>query len=458
VDALDPRSLLPGTRLKKGLFSREGVRLLSRGAIVTDAMSQILQRMPHTRIYAADSLEELSAILTRETAPNVTATIGPEDSTLPVVTGTPVRVIDASPVDAGETIEMRERKRDLARRLGNADQIAADREPIWEKLTYHMERGIDPIQLDEKETGDWPDETRLAEYRSGRVRACGKVLGRIVAGLSTNVIEPIGIVDELVEKLKRFPERFTQLALLAPRSADHIAEHAYATAALSITIAARLQWSENDVRLAGLTGLLVDVGMALLPRELRSSTRPLTEIEINRIFRHPVQGVILLDAVEGLPEIVKLAVYQHHERENGAGYPTGARGSTICDLAKVVAVADAFAAATEPRPYRVSKRPYDALEELIQLGSQGMYARRVVRALVESTGLFPVGSFVKLNTGQIGQVVGAHADNIDRPVVCVIARSKPKGPPERSVYDLATHLPWELHVIKAADQPANWAA
>ncbi len=448
--------MVVGTRLKKGLFSREGVRLLSCGAVISDAMSTILCRMPHTQIYAADSLEELAEILARESGGESAPVIA--EVSLPPTRGSIERPIDATPGEAPDSAELRERRRAQARKLNAADQIVAEREPIWEKLTYHMERGIDPIQLDDEQSPGWPDEARLAEYRSGRVRVCGKVLGRIVAGLNTHVIEPVGIVDELVEKLKRFPERFTQLALLTPRSQDHLAEHAYATAALSITIAARLQWSENDVRLAGLAGLLTDVGMALLPRELRSSTRPLTEIETNRIFRHSVQGVVLLDAVEGLPEIVRLAVYQHHERENGAGYPTGARGSSICDLAKVVAVADTFAAATEPRPYRVRKRPYDALEELIQLGSQGMYARRVVRALVESTGLFPVGSFVKLNTGQIGQVVGAHADNIDRPVVSVIARAKPKGPSERAVYDLATHLPWELHVIQAADQPANWAA
>lgn len=458
MQPFDPNSLAVGTRLKKGLFSREGVRLLSRGAVVTEAMWQILNRMPHTQIYAADSLEELSQILARESAQEPAPVIEHRGAPLPPRIGTIDRPLDATPAEPAVSAELRAVRREQARRLTHADEIVAERESIWSQLTHHIERGIDAIQVAQVDAEGWPDAGRLAEYRAGRVRVCGKVLGRIVAGLRTSVVEPLGIVDELIEKLRKFPQRFTQLALLKPSSQDFLAEHAYSTAALSIATAARLQWSENDVRLAGLTALLADVGMALLPRELRSSTRPLTDIETNRIFRHPVQGVILLDAVSDLPEIVRMAVYQHHERENGAGYPTGARGSSICDLAKVVAVADAFAAATESRPYRPRKRPYDALEEMIQLGSQGMYARRVVRALVESTGLFPVGSFVKLNTGEVAQVVGAHADHVDRPVVVVAAGRESKGKKPPATYDLAEHLPWELHVINAADEPVNWAA
>lgn len=455
---LDPKQLVAGTRLTKGLFSREGVRLLSRGAVISEAMANILARMPHTQLFAADSLEELAQILSAQSNELPAPAGSNTEAALPPVAGSIRAPIDALPQDPLEARALREHRRVRARRMKFAEQIVAEREPIWERLTYHMERGVDPIELAETEAANWPDGDRLSEYRAGRVRVCGKVLARIVGGLRTSVSEPIALVDELIEKIKKYPERFTQLALLQPRTPDRLAEHAYATMVLSIAIAARLQWSENDTRLAGLTGLLVDVGMALLPRELRSSVRPLSELDTNRVFRHPVQGVVLLDSIDDLPEIVRLAVYQHHERENGAGYPAGTRGSAICDLAKVVAVADAFAAATEPRPYRPRKRPYDALEEIIQLGSQGMYARRVVRALVESTGLFPVGSFVKLNTGQIAQVIGAHADSIDRPMVRVVHRGKGPAREPSAQFDLASHLPWELHVIQAADEPANWAA
>lgn len=457
MHALDPTTLEVGSRLQKGLFSREGVKLLSRGAEVTEALHRVLSRMPHTTIYAADSLEELERILATEDVLIQLPLTESISTTLPPVSrqAEPPSSGHAESTDANA---LRVRRREQARRLVNADGIIAEREALWAQLDWRVERGTDPLELAEADAPGWPDAERLAEYRTSRVRVCGKVLGRITAGLRTSVIEPLGLVDELIEKLRRFPQRFTQIALLSPHSQDYLAEHAYSTSALSIAIAARLQWSENDVRLAGLTGMLADVGMALLPRELRSAVRPLTEIETNRVFRHPAQGAVMLDVVEDLPELVRLAVYQHHERENGAGYPSGARGAAICDLAKVVSVADAFAAASEPRAYRPQKRPYDALEELIQLGSQGMYARRVVRALVESTGLFPVGSFVRLNTGQIGQVVGAHPDRVDRPLVSVVSKGPARDGLEQALYDLAEHQPWELHVIQAADAPAHWAA
>ena len=164
-----------------------------------------------------------------------------------------------------------------------------------------------------------------------------------------------------------------------------------------------------------------------------------------------------MEDIEGIPESVRRAVYQHHERENGSGYPRRLRSSKSCDYARVIAVADAYAATTVPRPFRRPMTPYDVLEQLIRVGSERMYDRRIVRALVESTGLFPVGSHVRLSSGEIAQVIGSHTEMPDRPIVRVYRSHAGRSVPGPRV-DLGDFEPWMLHVIQAVESPETLVA
>src|SRR5690606_31896554 len=90
----------------------------------------------------------------------------------------------------------------------------------------------------------------------------------------------------------------------------------------------------------------------------------------------------------------------------------------------------------------------------IMLGSSRVFDRRFVRALVEAIGLFPVGSYVQLSSGAEAQVVGAHANRIDRPLVRFLTPGVQRAPASL-VLDLDMLDPWELHVIRAIDPPRS---
>ncbi|MCA9311578.1 MAG: HD domain-containing protein, partial [Phycisphaerales bacterium] len=248
------------------------------------------------------------------------------------------------------------------------------------------------------------------------------------------------------------PRRFMHIALLAPGGIEFLPDHAYTTAATSIAIAARLGWSRADVRLAGLTGLLADVGMGLVPRRIRIAERPLNDVEVNRIRRHPTFSVFLLECVQQLPEGVRRAAFQHHERGDGRGYPRGLNADQISDLALVVAIADAYAAAIEPRPYKPRLRPFDAIRELIRFCDAGRFDRAALRALVESVGIFPVGSYVQLESGDLAQVIAAPVTGVDRPVVAPL-RPAPDGWNQGRHLDLAAPAHQHLAIRRAIDPP-----
>ncbi|HVZ93002.1 MAG TPA: HD domain-containing phosphohydrolase [Phycisphaerales bacterium] len=457
---VDPMVLEPGFRLPCALFTRQGVKLLSEGTLLTDEMVRTLRAARQDDLYMAQSVGELyeRRMVTSRTQESVgsraTEDLVTTGGVLALQAGEEVEQhhADAYELGAFRGPESREDVRLRAGRVKLTDQVIMAKRGAWDRLSRTCAKGDSPLYLPDLDEPAWPEIDTLTKFRRDRVEAFRRILARLLAGLRTDAAAPLELVDELIEKLQCWPHRFGQLALLAPRRADYLPDHCYTTAVLSIGIAARFGFSYSDVRAAGLAGLLADAGMALVPRDVRSTDRPLTEYEISRVLRHTAYSVVLLDSFDGLPEAVRLAAYQHHERENGAGYPDGLKSPRITDHARIVAVADAFAAATEPRSYKPPKLPYNAIEELITVGAQRMYDRRVVRALVEVVGLFPIGSFVKLSTGEPAVVVGANPEQIDRPIVQKLGRDMNVSAGEQ-VIDLADYKPWELHVMRAIEAP-----
>ena len=460
---IDPRSLRAGQRLAQPLFNRHGVKLLSAGNVLTEDICRTLRKVKRGDLFLARSLSALrddrvieatSQVDVGHIAPSDIVTAG---GVLAVEQGDEVELhhADAYSLGAFQGRERRETHRLRANRIRLADQHISELGQTWERLPLRIARSPDALDVSAMHQPGWPDPAHLVAYRDERVQVFRQIFARVLAGVPVDVNEPLELVDDLIGKLQKYPEKYTQIALLGHRNEDYLPDHCFASACLSIAIAARMGWAISHVREAGLAGLLADVGMGLVPRELRQSSRPLDDSELNRVFRHPAHSVVLLEAVEGLPESVRLAVFQHHERNNGSGYPNKIRGKHISDLAHVVSVADTFAAASQARAFRPRKRPYEALEELIKLGSDKVFDRRFVRPLVLSTGLFPVGSYVRLNTGDVALVVGAYADQIDRPIVCVPHSTEPGSSSLGRLMDLTEHEPWELHVLMPADAPGN---
>jgi HD-GYP domain-containing protein (c-di-GMP phosphodiesterase class II) len=147
-------------------------------------------------------------------------------------------------------------------------------------------------------------------------------------------------------------------------------EHTAAVCGLAVAIAARLGLSGDERRRVGLGALLHDVGKLTVPDGVLTKPGPLNELEWAAVRRHAVLGERLLAHIVDLPDVLAI-VRSHHERWDGSGYPDGKRGEEIPLGARIVAVADAFQAMIEPRPYRKSRKRAAALEELaLEAGRQ----------------------------------------------------------------------------------------
>jgi HD-GYP domain-containing protein (c-di-GMP phosphodiesterase class II) len=336
---------------------------------------------------------------------------------------------------------------------------AAQSRERWAKLPLNVEVGVDPLVLGPSvvEGGQGPGamERGLRERRAAGVAALRGVMARLMEGQRVSITALLVIVDDLMDMLSRGPACFAAPALGLPRPIDSLPDHAYTTGALAVAMAAGLGWPRTDVRMVGVAGLLCDAGMGLVQHPVRRLARPLTEIEINAARRHPELSLALARQVDGLAERIALAVYQHHERCDGSGYPEGARAERLHDYSRVVGVADACAGMTSPRMHRPALTPQAAMSELASQAAAGKLDRSAVRALLDVVGLFPAGSFVRLSTGHIA-LVGASGGGAerspDRPVVHIV---QPSGSAKRygQAIDLARVEPKALRVLEAVRAP-----
>jgi len=140
--------------------------------------------------------------------------------------------------------------------------------------------------------------------------------------------------------------------------------HANAVAEVAIEIAEQLG-VELSLRFAVAAGaLLHDVGKALLDQQILAKPGPLDDVEREHVQTHAEAGAAALPAA--IPSCIRAVVRSHHERWDGSGYPDGISTTAIPLEARIVAVADAFQAMLEDRPYRGARGRREAIDEVLR--------------------------------------------------------------------------------------------
>jgi len=132
---------------------------------------------------------------------------------------------------------------------------------------------------------------------------------------------------------------------------------------MAYEVGLRLDCDESELALLRLGGALHDVGKLGVRDEVLNKPGPLTEDELSEVRAHPEIGARMV-SLDGALQAALPAVLYHHERWDGAGYPTGKAGEEIPLEARVLAVADAFDAMTSDRPYRRALSRAEALAEV----------------------------------------------------------------------------------------------
>lgn len=199
---------------------------------------------------------------------------------------------------------------------------------------------------------------------------------------------------------------------------DYVIDNALHVAVLGAKVGMGLNYSEQDLERLVLAGLLHDIGMWTLPVSLVVKKEALSEEERDILRTHPERGRRILSAQSGAFEWVATISAQEHERCDGSGYPCRLKDRQIAEAAQVIGMVDTLDAMVTMRPYRKRLTPHQGVRELL-LHGKATFSLRVLKALGDQLTLYPIGTNVRLNTGEIGTVTRVNSRYPLRPVVTI---------------------------------------
>lgn len=162
---------------------------------------------------------------------------------------------------------------------------------------------------------------------------------------------------------------------------SYTAGHQKRVANLASAIAAKLNLPLHTIEGIELSALIHDIGKIAVPAEILTKPSKLSDFELAMLRNHVQTGYDILKNIN-FPWNLAQIIFEHHERVDGSGYPNGLKGDSICEEARIIAVADTVEAISSDRPYRKSKGIEAALEE-ITMNRGILYDDRVVDACLD---------------------------------------------------------------------------
>lgn len=225
-------------------------------------------------------------------------------------------------------------------------------------------------------------------------------------------------------------------------------DHAMDVSVNMILLGTHIGWRDQRLLELGMAGMLQDIGKIQLPIELLAKKADLTADERKLVRSHVASSLEILYSQANIPQEVIITISRHHERWDGSGYPRGLKFERIGMAAEIAGIADSFCAMLKDKPYRSALGHQEALEELHNLRGK-QFNPALMEQFVQCVGLYPIGTLVELNTGEVGVVIQQNRVQRSKPrLVVMLDASKQKVRVYR-VIDLRETANANLRIAKA---------
>jgi HD-GYP domain-containing protein (c-di-GMP phosphodiesterase class II) len=279
-------------------------------------------------------------------------------------------------------------------------------------------------------------EIRVARTAYGNSRTLMRdVLKAVRVGRTLDAERLKSAVTSMAESVLRNPDALLLFSQLRAKG-EYTESHALDVSIYMITFGRFLQLEPGQIEFLGYLGLLQDVGKVRLPKDLLEKRGRLTMAEFERAKLHVNYSVEILRATPGLPGDLARIAALHHERHDGSGYPKGLRGSEIGMVGSIAAIVDTFDALTVKRPYADPVSPSAAISMLYKWRGV-FFDAYLVEQFIRCIGIFPVGSLVELNSGEVGVVIAQNLSKRLLPRVMVIRDAEGHAMVPHKLLDLA---------------------
>lgn len=222
---------------------------------------------------------------------------------------------------------------------------------------------------------------------------------------------------QITESVVRNPDAMALLIKLQEKSGETLSR-AVGISVMMTIFGRFLQLPQDRIQILGMLGLLQDVGKLKLPGEL-AARGPTSDAE-NELYRtHVNHSVRILSDTPGLPPELPGLASLHHERFDGGGYPRGLRGDAIALPGLIAGIVDCFDTLTAPKPFGENLSPANALSTIYKERGKRFHPA-LVEQFIQCIGVFPVGSVVELNSGEVAIVIAQNMVRRMQPRIMIV--------------------------------------
>ena len=264
-----------------------------------------------------------------------------------------------------------------------------------------------------------------------------------------NVSEKLG---ELSGSLDRNPDAL--MWLLRLKSADENSfDQAMDVGVYLLLLGKQIGMVGEPLIQVSMAGMLQDIGKTALPPELLAKRGELNAGEKELVRSHVASSLELLCLQHSLPKEILMIVANHHERWDGTGYPRGLKARMIGREAEMAGLIDTFCAMIKDKPYRTARSHQEALEEIYQLRNR-QFNPVLVEQLFQCVGLYPIGTLLELNNGEVGVVIEQNRVQRSRPRLLMLLDAQKKKTHDYRIVDLRESRYQTHKVLRALPQDA----
>ncbi|QSI78858.1 HD-GYP domain-containing protein [Niveibacterium microcysteis] len=304
---------------------------------------------------------------------------------------------------------LRARARRLRRREAPADQVSDESD---EPTTDH------PYPI------DVPLEQELlaaAPIHAEAMLAVKDILRDVERQAPPDLGRAREVVQDMMHSVTRHPDALLWLTRLK-RTDRYTYDHALDCSTYMMVFARHLGLPQDRIAMLGMAGMLLDIGKLTLSARLLAKTTALTPLEYDLFKTHVESAMKILRADASIDPALVEVVALHHERIDGSGYPRGLSGEAIGVFGEMAGIVDSFCAMTRHRSWRPAVSSQQGLEALIGLRDE-RFSAGLIDQFVQCIGIYPAGTLVELNSGEVAVVVAQNRIRRLKPRVMVLLAS-----------------------------------
>ena len=230
------------------------------------------------------------------------------------------------------------------------------------------------------------------------------------------------LVRDIVESQSSSDALFI-IALHRDDLENFIIDQCVNTAVFAIKMGAGLGFSHDRQVEVGMAAMLHDIGSARIPQAVLNKKDLLSSDELNLVMERPQYSYKILRSLQNAPSYLADTALQMYERTDGSGYPHGLKGTEIQAYAQIIGLVDVYEALIHSRPWRDKYLHFSAVKEILKT-YKTTFQRNYLKTFLSVFSIFPLYSYVRLNSEAIGRVIETYPEHPMRPRLQIVCDSQ----------------------------------